>query len=316
LWGIIFWFGATTIADAAVLLALKEKAVQSTITLPLGEVVAVSGDVALQKVLRSVALPAKGRVGDTVIYTRDEITRFIVGMHLDWAEQLRWSGAERVLVQRQGVAIAPQEYIGWAREHLQAQWANKSGRFELKPIDDYRPVTIPEGERSINARFGSDEVRRTTKVWLDISVDKQYYSSVAVVFDVRWLHPALVLKQRGSAHQKLNTAMVSDAEVDISLTNGRLIGDAQHLVGKRLRHDVDAGLPLADGDVEDKPAIELGDAVQVYAKVGRVIVQTQAVAQRDGNIGQRIDVKSKQTNEQLTVEVMGEDRAVVSDKQK
>lgn len=314
-WGITLWLGGMGWVEAAVLLELKEQAVQNTTVLPLGEVATISGAAALQKGLRDIVLPGKGKVGDTVTYTRDEITQQIGRQHPDWAPLLRWSGAQRVLVQRRGVMVAAQEYIGWAREYLLAHWATKSGHFLLQPINEYRPLIIPDGTRSISARFTDDTVRRTSKVWLDIAVDGRPYSSAAVIFDVRWLDSAWVLKQRGSARQNLGEAMLSNTEVDVSLTNGALLKDVRQLIGKRLRHDVEAGVALGAGDLEDKPAIEQGAVVQVFTKVGRVLVRTQAVAQRDGYIGQRIAVKNAQTNEQLTVEVIGENRAVVSDSQ-
>lgn len=314
-WGIFFWLGISEFASAAILVELRDKAEQNTIALPLAAVINVSGAKESEGALFRVALPAKGRVGDTVTYTRSEITQFIGATHPEWSKLLRWSGADRVLVQRRGITLPADEYIGWARERLQERWSTKNGRFELKPISEYRPIMIPVGACSVVARFDGDAVRRTTKVWLDIAVDSQHYTTVVVAFDVRWLHPALVLKQRGSARQKLSAAMVTSTEANISLTNGAVVEDMQQLIGKRLRHDVEAGVPLAAGDVEVKPTIESGDAVQVYAKVGRVMVQSRAIAQRDGNTGQKIDVKNTKTNEQLTVEVIGENRAIVSENQ-
>lgn len=302
-------------ADAAVILELKTAAVQRTMTLQLGDVAGVDGKEAPKEELREIVLPSKGKVGDTVTYTRDELTQYIGGTHPEWSSLLHWSGADRVLVQRQGVTVDPAEYVGWAREYLLAHWQAKGGSFAVRPINEYRALTIPEGRRSVSARLDADEVRRTSKVWLDIAVDNRYYTSAAVIFDVRWLHSAWVLKARGSARQSLSEAMLSNADVDISLTNGTLQNDVKQIIGKRLRHDMEAGLPLGAGDIEDKPAVELGSLVEIYTRVGRVLIRTQAVAQHDGQVGQRIGVKNPQTNEQLTVDVIGENRAVVSNNQ-
>lgn len=281
----------------------------------LGDVASIDGDGVAQRNLRALRLPAKGKVGDTVVYSRAEIAALIDAMHGARFGRLHWSGPERVLVERHGVRVQPEEYIGWAEEQLRRHWAAHGGRLELKAVNEYRPLTLPAGRRSIEARFASDEVLRTARVWLDIAVDGQHYTTALVTFDVGWWQPALVLKQRGSAQQRLRPEMIEEAVVDTSLRRGALVLDAQRLLGKRLRRDTEAGTALAAGDVEDIPAVELGATVRVFAGVGRIAVQTQAVALRDGAIGQRIAVRNPRTNEQLMVEVIGENSAMVSDKQ-
>ena len=141
------------------------------------------------------------------------------------------------------------------------------------------------------------------------------YTSIAVLFDVRWLHSGLVLNEHGSARQHLMPTMVSNAEIDISLLKSPALTDMEQLAGKRLRHDVAPGVPLSISDIEVKPAVELGDTVSVVTKVGRIAVQTQAIAERDGCIGQRIGVKNSHSNAQLTVDVIGEHLAAVSENQ-
>jgi flagella basal body P-ring formation protein FlgA len=300
-------------ADIAIELVTRTE--QRGAALLLKDVASIDGDDSSRGALCALALPAKGKVGDTVVYAREEIAALVARTQPDLAQRLRWSGPARVLVKRQGVLIEPREYIGWATERLQARWAPLPGRIELKPVNDYRPLVVPAGSRTVEARFAGDEVRRTSKVWLDVAIDGQPYTTATVVFDVRWWRPALVLKQRGDARQRLRPEMATQADVDVSLANGELVTDAAQLHGKRLRHDTDAGQPLTADDVEEIPPIELGSTVRVFTQVGRVAIQTLAVAQRDGQIGQRIAVKSAGNEEQLMVEVIGENRAIVSEKQ-
>ena len=169
------WLGIVASTQAAVIVKLEASTIQNTIALSLGEIVQVSGaNALLEDMMRSFVLPTKGKVGDTVTYTRSELERLVNTTHPELAAQLRWSGAERILIQRRGVTIAPQQYIDWAQDQLVAHWAANDGHFILQPINDYRALAIPSGRYSVTARFEGNAVRRTTKVWLDISVDQQY----------------------------------------------------------------------------------------------------------------------------------------------
>jgi flagella basal body P-ring formation protein FlgA len=306
---------AATPDAESIAIGLTARVQQDDATLALGDIAAIDTAGATHQSLRKLALPAKGKVGDTVVYARAEIAALVDKAFPGLAQRLRWSGPERVLVERRGVVVAPDEYIEWAARELRAHWATLDGRIELQAVNDYRPLTLPRGVRSVEARFTGDEVRRTSKVWLDIAIDGKPYTTATVVFDVRWWRPALVLKQRGNARQRMQPELTTVAEVDISLANGVALQDAQQLQGKRLRRDTEAGRPLSADDLEDIPAVELGATVRVETQVGRVAIQTLAVAERDGAIGQRIAVRHPKNNEQLMVEVIGENRAIVSDRQ-
>lgn len=305
--------GGTTAASVQpVAIELLEKAAQRAGAPTLGDVAKITGSDAQ---LRNMQLPVRGKVGDTVVYTRAELGELVATMRGNRGGEVRWSGAERVLVERRGVAVPAAEYIAWAEALLREHWAARGGKLELKAVNEYRPLTLPEGGRSIAARFAGDDVRRTARVWLDIAVDGHYYTTATVTFDVGWWKPALVLKQRGEALQRLRPDMVDTADADISLTNGAVVQDSQSLHGKRLKRETAAGVALAESDIEDIPAVEAGATIKVFTTVGRIAVQTLAVALRDGAVGQHIAVKKPRSNEQLMVEVTGENRAVVSERQ-
>lgn len=301
------WLVALALPAAAFELALKHTAEQTTMILTLRELIE-TGATGVPAALLATVLPGKGKVGDEVGYTRAEITRALGAA----GERVRWRGAERVRVlRRAGHALAPDRYVDWARQALLAHLADADERIEAQAAGSYRALALPAGTAGFNARFAPAS-RRSAKVWLDISVDGSPYTSVAVAFELRRFRSAWVLRQPGSRHQLLHPAVVEAATVDVGTANGEPIAGLEQLQGQRLRRDFPAGRPLAAGDIEPRPAIASGAAVAVYANVGRVTVQTKAVAQRDGHIGQRIPVRTSPGNEALAVEVIGENRAIVS----
>lgn len=289
-------------------LELRAAVVQPGSVLALGDVIDGGQH---RDVWAALALPPKGRVGDTVVYSRAEITEQLWRAFPQLAP-LHWSGAERVLVQRRGRSLAPQDYTEWARRYLAQQLARSAGRHELALAGDYRALRIPLGECAAQARLEREPRAGETRVWLDIAVDGHAYTSIPVSFNVRWWRPALVLKQAGAAHLTLDVQQVETREADVSRVNGEPLQDGAQLAGMRLRHALEAGAVLGSGDIETRPPVAQGQTIDVYASVGRVVVQTRAVAQRDGFLGQRIGALVAGNNESLMVEVTGENRAVVS----
>jgi flagella basal body P-ring formation protein FlgA len=120
------------------------------------------------------------------------------------------------------------------------------------------------------------------------------------------------LKQAQSARVPLTAEMVTLGEVDAALIGGEILQDTQQLSDQRLRRDMAAGAALRRSDIEIKPPVTAGTNVDVFAQVGRIVVQTRAVAERDGFVGQSISARLPNTQEQLMIEVIGEDRAIVS----
>lgn len=298
-------------AAAELELQLKANVEQTTMTLSVRDVVESAGDDVAGPALLAAALPEKGRVGETVAYTRADVER-VLAARATAPLTVRWRGAPRVLVIRRGDMLEPATYVAWARERLFAHLASDGERIELQPAGTYRAVAIPAGERAIEARFAATDIGRSARVWLDVAVDGRFYTTLAVAFDVRRFARALALKQDGAKHQALAPEQVAEITGAVSSANGRAVTDPRRLEGQRLRHPVAAGVPLGEADIEPRPAVTTGADVQVFASVGRVVVQTRASAERDGRIGERIRVLVPNNNERLAVEVIGENRAMVT----
>jgi flagella basal body P-ring formation protein FlgA len=296
----------------AVVVELYPQAEQRGSMLRLDAVASVFGDAREQQLLVKIELPPRGRVGDTVIYTQEEIAARLAPLRAQLKEEIHVVGADRVRVDRLGQVMASADYIEAARTKLLTYLDGRDGRISVRASGDYRPLSIPIGTSQIVARIEQGPVRARMKVWLDIAVDGHYYASIPVVFAVSWLRSALILNRAHKGKSALAADALSAGEVDAALVGGELVKDAQQLRDKRLRHDMDAGAALRLADIEDKPPVEAGSKVDVFAHVGRIVVQTKAVAQRDGFVGQRIGARLPKTQELLMVEVIGEDRAIVS----
>lgn len=299
------------LAAAELTLQLKPQVEQRTMTLSVCDV--VEPNAALRAMAESpcAPLPGRGRVGDTVAYGRADIARAL-STRTAAPPTLRWRGPQRVLVERRGERLDADTYVMLALEQLRAHLATSGDRIELRPVGTYRDVAIPTGARTVTARFSGGDRGRSARVLLDVAVDGTAYTTLAVAFDVRRYAPALVLKQDGARHQALVAAQIEAVVGAVSSANGDAVTDTRQLAGQRLRHALPAGVPIGSDDVEPSPAIAAGAAVDVFASTGRVLVRTRGTAEREGRLGERIRVLLPANNERLAVEVIGENRTMVS----
>lgn len=291
---------------------LQPRAVQRGAILRLMEVAVVSGLQSERQALQSLELPSRGRVGDSVVYTRDELVRLIALERPDRVAQLRLTGADRVVVSRLGRELQVSEYLDYAQGRLLARLASDDGRLAVAPAGEYRSLQIPMGPTRLEARIESDRVRSRMRVWVDVVVDGRLYTAVPVSFDVHCWRRGLVLRNPMRARSALTPEAAEYAEVDVAAVGSNVLQDTRQLSGKRLKRDLERGAALRAADIEDRPPVEAGASIEVTTKVGSVVVQTRAVAERDGFPGQRIGVRTVRDKEYLIVEVIGEDRAMVS----
>jgi flagella basal body P-ring formation protein FlgA len=210
--------------------------------------------------------------------------------------------------------VAAQAYVSAAREALAAELSERDGRFELETRGRYRDLAFEvEAPVRLTARVANTHALPSLVVWMELEAGGRIVQRVPVRFAVRWLKPALVAKRGLDAKAALAAELFELREVDVSRVHGgAVVASPAQLEGKRLRRDLAANAVLALADVEDRPPVEAGERIQVRAYVGRVTVQTTAIAERDGFVGARIAARVPGAEVRLRVEVTGENQARVT----
>jgi flagellar basal body P-ring formation protein FlgA len=128
---------------------------------------------------------------------------------------------------------------------------------------------------------------------------------------VRWIRPALVTREPLASKLALSESQVVLKELDAAGSHGEPLVSVAQLQGKRLRRELGENAVIGSEDIEDQPPVAAGEKIDVYAKVGGVVVRTVGVAQRDGFNGDRINVRLANPPETLRVQVIGANRAAV-----
>lgn len=218
------------------------------------------------------------------------------------------AGDERAYSQH----IAAERYVSLAGKAL-SQVLGNDGAVVITPIGAYHALTVPAGAVELRARVPSVILRSRMLAWIDVQVDGRLRVPVPVKFEVRNFRPALVTTRRVQAKAALLAEQVELRRVDVAVLGGEAVADPGLLAGKRLRRDLAAEAVVTADVLEERPPIELGERIDVYARVGRVVVRTVGIAEQDGFVGSRIGVKVVKSGRRLQAWIAPDKRVWVNE---
>lgn len=90
-----------------------------------------------------------------------------------------------------------------------------------------------------------------------------------------------------------------------------VIAASTELQGMRARKALRAGDVLCAEDIEPKPHVSRGERVLVHSSAGLVTVVVNGIAEQDGNIGDRLQVRNPENGELYVASVAAEGEVVV-----
>lgn len=90
-----------------------------------------------------------------------------------------------------------------------------------------------------------------------------------------------------------------------------VVSPALPVQGMRARKALRAGDVLCAEDIEPKPPVSRGERVIVHSSAGLVTVRVSGIAEQDGNIGDRLQVRNPENGELYVASVAAEGEVVV-----
>ena len=209
--------------------------------------------------------------------------------------------------------IAADSYVSLARGALAHTLSGQEGDVEIAPVGAYREMRVPAGGLEMVARPARNALRSRAIIWVDVFVDGHLRASRPVTFALHCWLPALVAKERLAAKTVPDVQRFEMRTADVAALSGTPVRDTNLLVGKRLRREVRADAVMSVEDLEDLPPVQRGGRIAIYARVGRIVVKSAAIAERDGFAGDVISARLPATGERVKVRVTGDNTAWISE---
>jgi flagella basal body P-ring formation protein FlgA len=192
-------------------------------------------------------------------------------------------------------------------QRLQAAYADVTS-WTLTPVLSERQMDATSGEAAIRAAVMKLGKRSAMQVaWRD--GDRQVRQTLW--FSVSGEQPAVVVTADVPRHEALRGEIVRSEQNAAWDPECDIVTSPAALHGMRARKALRAGALLCEQDVEPKPLVARGQTVTVRSRAGLVTVMLAGIAERDGNMGDRLPVRNPTSGELYMAAVAAEGEVVV-----
>jgi flagella basal body P-ring formation protein FlgA len=294
----------TAHAAADITLVLRERVVVERDHVSLGDVAEVrTEDAELKRILSAVELGGAS-IHSARLYSRTAMTT-LLKPHVDVA-LIFWDGAHRVSVNRKSDTLGGDVLVSTAREYLSRTLRERDPSLTRLEIDAevLEAVRVPTGSVTVTPK----SVQGTTRskrmcVWLDIEVNGEVHKHMPVWMNVSAYKQVHVTARALAAREAVVGADFTLEERDVS----GFIGDTlptPSVAGLRVRRALPAGTVARTGDFEAQPAVARNQEVDVRVTIGSIQLETKAVAEQDGKIGDWIKLRNPSSNESFVARIV------------
>ncbi|MFB9240284.1 flagellar basal body P-ring formation protein FlgA [Massilia antarctica] len=294
-------------AAAPVQLVLRADATVRGEQIVLADLLTVSADdAAVKAALDALRVGPAPRVGAVEQYGRPELERLMHARALPPGAELAWSGARAVKV-RAAERLLTSEALQRAasealQQHLGAAWAGA----ELRLAGPVADVTLPLGEPVLSTRIVDPaHARARQAVYVDVTVAGKLVRSVLVPFALKLSRVAYVARRDLAAGTVLSANDVEQQREDVSEVVDSMLPVPQLTPSARTVKAVARGQILLRSHLAQQGLVYRGDTVKLVLAEGGVSIETRAVAQQDGGMGQLVRVKPESSMEAISARVVG-----------
>jgi flagellar basal body P-ring formation protein FlgA len=285
--------GAVSLGDVARLTTEDHATLKRFMTLPLGHA---------------------PRAGAEAAITRATLAQWVASRLGHPAGEISWSGAAEVTVRSASSEVRGALVEQVARSALSGWLAQRTSRHHLEAVLPQRDFVVPAGQVELSVRGlpESDSMLPRQRVWVDVRVAGEFVRSVPVDFAVNAYRDAWVVPVGLARGAVVTPEAMQRKEVDVARVEHRGAALATASTDDlRTRRTLAAGEVLAARDVERVPAVARGQRITVLSRNGGLELQASAEALQDGQVGQKVRVKTTGAQEPVLALVVAPGRVEV-----
>lgn len=227
-----------------------------------------------------------------------------------------WSGAQQVVIRSQAQSLMPNLAMEVARNYLQGLWQAQCLRLELKPLSILTVQDLPIGEVQYEVRPLADkQLRARVVVAVDVIVRQQFYKTLKLVWDVQAWQNVFTAKRQLSPGEYLQESDFALQEVDLAQLSTEAVRDKAVFTNhSRLRQGINKGQVLSTQVITTANMVLRGDKLKLQISIGDVLVETDAQALTDAQVGQWLQVKAVNSTAPVQARVISHDLVRVEDR--
>ena len=288
-------------------LDLHADAVATGKTIMLGDLLNVeTQNAALRARIETLALAPVPRPGAMEKYSRADLEQFVRSHLLPYTGNLAWVGANFVKVH----AAAQLLQTGDMAEAVKQEVAQALGaRFPHVGIELAAPVPaldLPPGKVSWQVRpVDADRLLARLPVWVDISVDGHYSRTAVLSYALKLGQVVRVARRDLPAGSVIAEADFEAKQQDVTEVLQEVLPGNEFEAGARTKKSIRKGQMLLRDQLSPQGMVLRGDSVKLLLSDGGLQIETRAIAEQDGVIGQRVKIRPETSVAAVTGLIVG-----------
>jgi flagellar basal body P-ring formation protein FlgA len=264
--------------------------------------------------LRAVSLGCAPGVGGTRLIPRSAIAAAIRAAGFSESE-IAFGGAATARVRRDA-QVVDLDVIRQSIERTMREKLDAGGdvSFEMPPLEDVPPIVAPPGEPDIRvAVHGAVGVSGTLPCVVEVRVAGRVVRRLTVQAKVNAYAKVFALSRAVAAGERIRESDGVFLRMRLTQPLARYVTPGRFPKAIFARRALAPREPVPRDALATQPVVKPGDAVRIIGRSEGVVVEVGGEARGTGRIGDRIQVRNKQSGVLLTALV--EDEGVVSVKQ-
>ena len=277
-------------------ITLKETAVAPGRDVLLGDIAAIV-DIAIDtehadamRAYAGIRVAAAPRAGHTLRLRRDDIAR-LVNRVSGTNARLAWNGAEIVSIRASGQQLSGKDIEDAATNALRGMLHEKHPAAQVRILAPASDVALPEGTVSLRARLADNLPRRNMTVAVDIHLAGEYYATARVAAAITESRTILRARRPLSAGEPVAGKDFEYIEIDAIAIGQESLAALPSGAAVRMRKNLRAGDILTAEHILPADGVVAGDMVNLRIRQHGILVEARAVAERSGDVGQRIPIR-------------------------
>lgn len=301
----VAWAAAPVLDD--VQLDLHADAVATGKTVLLGDLLSIqTQNSALQTRMGALAVAPVPRPGAMEKYTRGELEQFVRSHLLPYTGKLSWVGANSVKVHAAAQMLQTGDMVDAVKQEVMQTLGARFSHVGMElaapvPALDLSPGKVSWQVRAVDA----DHLLSRLPVWVDISVDGRYSRTAVLSYALKLGQIVRVARRDLPAGSVIAESDFDSKQEDVTEVVQEVLQANEFEAGARTKKSIRKGQILMRDQLSPQGMVLRGDSVKLLLSDGGLQIETRAIAEQDGVIGQRVKIRPETSVAAVTGLIVG-----------
>ena len=257
-------------------------------------------------VIGKAPLPGRSRP-ITADYVRLRLRQLDIG-----ADRMALGGAERIEVSMPGVAVSEEQVRQIVTGFLKTSGIWGDAEVKVAELTISADRTLPKGRATYRV-LPPRHMRSLGTVPLSVvfDVDGRFQKTIRATVRVSALAPVVVAARPIGRLKPISTDDLKMEKMNLAELPTGVMTDADDIIGKRARRNIDAGDILRPDLIEMPPLVKRGDMVVIVAESEGIKVTATGEVKSDGLRGEQVKVVNLDSNKRFSARVVDKKTVMV-----